>query len=95
MSTSEIISPEINTITNESELSPTKEVGIMKPCSFNGDQRKVKEFIQECNVYLDINENIYKTDKLKVAFILSLMNEKEAPMEGAFHQQDHQTRYET
>ena len=44
----------------------------------NGDRRRVKEFIQECNVYLDINENIYKTDKLKVAFMLSLMNEKEA-----------------
>ena len=38
----------------------------------------MKEFIQECNVYLDINENIYKTDKLKVAFVLSLMNKKEA-----------------
>ena len=78
MSTSEIMNPEIDTtITNKQELSPTKEVGIMKPCSFNGDQRKVKEFIQECNVYLNINKNIYKTNKLKVAFVLSLMNEKE------------------
>ena len=66
------------TITNEPEpeFSPTKEVGISKPSSFNRDQRRVKEFIQECNVYLDINENIYKTNKLKVAFALSLMNEK-------------------
>ena len=81
MSTSEITNPEIDTtIVNEpeQEFSPTKEVGISKPSSFNGDRRRVKEFIQECNVYLDINENIYKTDKLKVAFVLSLMNEKEA-----------------
>ena len=81
MSTSKIISPKIDTtITDEPELefSPTKEVGILKPSPFNGDQRRVKEFIQECNVYLDINENIYKTNKLKVAFVLSLMNEKEA-----------------
>ena len=83
MLTSEIINPEIDTtIVNEpeqeQEFSPTKEVGISKPSSFNGDRRRVKEFIQECNVYLDINENIYKTDKLKVAFVLSLMNEKEA-----------------
>ena len=81
MSTSEITNPEIDTtIVNESEqeFSSTKEVGISKPSSFNGDQRRVKEFIQECNVYLNINENIYKTDKLKVAFVLSLMNEKEA-----------------
>ena len=56
----------------------TKEVGITKPIPFDGDQAKVKQFIQECNVYLDINEDIYKNDKLKVAFILSLMSEKEA-----------------
>ena len=80
MSTSEIITPEIDTtIINEpeQEFSPTKEVRISKPSSFNGDQRRVKEFIQECNVYLDINGNIYKTNKLKVAFVLSLMNKKE------------------
>ena len=79
MSNPEIICPEINTtIVEESESSPTKEIGITKPWSFNGNQRRVKEFIQECNVYLNINENIYKTDKLKVAFVLSFMNEKEA-----------------
>ena len=81
MSTPKIISPKIDTtITDEPEpeFSPNKEVGISKPSPFNGDRRRVKEFIQECSVYLDINENIYKTDKLKVAFVLSLMNEKEA-----------------
>ena len=81
MSTSEIITPEIDTTIvdeQEQESSPTKEVGITKPSSFNVDRRRVKELIQECNVYLNINENIYKTDKLKVAFVLSLMNEKEA-----------------
>src|ERR1700761_5662143 len=60
------------------EEKSQKEVGITKPTAFNGDRRRVKEFIQECNVYLDINEEIYKNDKLKVAFVLSLMNEKEA-----------------
>ena len=58
--------------------SPMKEVGITKPIPFNGDRRQTKAFIQECNVYLDINEEIYWNDKLKVAFVLSLMNEKEA-----------------
>ena len=81
MSTAESTSKEIDNTTmddTEQEFSPTKEVGISKPSPFNGDQRRVKEFIQECNVYLNINENVYKTDKLKVAFVLSLMNEKEA-----------------
>ena len=40
MSTSEIVNPKIDTtITDEPELSPKKEVGIMKPSSFNGGQR--------------------------------------------------------
>ena len=54
-----------------------KEIGIMKPLPFNGDRMKVKAFIQESNVYLNINKDTYSTDKVKVAFILSLMNEKE------------------
>ena len=77
----EILNPEIDTTIVDkptTNSSPQKEIGIMKPCSFNGDQRRVKEFIQECNIYLNINEDTYKTDKLKVAFVLSLMNEKEA-----------------
>ena len=55
-----------------------KEYGLNKPTPFSGDQTKVKEFLQECLVYIDINEEIYMTDKLKIGFILSYMNEKEA-----------------
>ena len=50
----------------------------MKPLPFNGDRTKVKAFIQECNVYLNINEDTYSTNKVKVIFILLLMNKKEA-----------------
>jgi hypothetical protein len=32
----------------------------------------------ECRIYLQINRKIYATDKTKVAFMLSLMKEKEA-----------------
>ena len=39
---------------------------------------KVKAFLQECLVYIDINEDIYTTNKLKIGFVLSYMNEKEA-----------------
>ena len=35
---------------------------------------KIKTFISECLVYLDMNNSIYDTDKLKIAF----MTEKEA-----------------
>ena len=56
----------------------TKEYGLNKPTPFSGDRTKVKAFLQECLVYIDINEDIYVTDKLKIGFVLSYMNEKEA-----------------
>ena len=55
-----------------------KEYGLNKPTPFSRDQTKVKAFLQECLVYINMNEEIYVTDKLKVGFVLSYMNEKEA-----------------
>ena len=55
-----------------------KEYGLNKPTPFSSDQTKVKAFLQECLVYIDMNEEIYMTDKLKIGFVLSYMNEKEA-----------------
>ena len=45
---------------------------------FSGDRTKVKAFLQECLVHIDINKDIYTTDKLQIGFILSYVNEKEA-----------------
>ena len=56
----------------------TKEYGLNKPTPFSGDQTKIKVFIQECLVYIDMNKEVYTTDKLKIGFVLSHMNEKEA-----------------
>ena len=55
-----------------------KEYGLNKPTPFSGDQTKVKAFLQECLVYINMNEDIYTMDKLKIGFVLSYMNEKEA-----------------
>ena len=44
----------------------------------SGDRMKVKAFLQECLVYINMNEEVYTTDKLKIGFVLSYMNEKEA-----------------
>ena len=56
----------------------TKEYGLNKPTPFSGDRTKVKAFLQECLVYIDMNEKVYTTDKLKIGFVLLYMNEKEA-----------------
>ena len=56
----------------------TKEYGLNKPTPFSGDQTEVKAFLQECLVYIDMNEEIYTMDRLKIGFVLLYMNEKEA-----------------
>ena len=62
----------------ERTVPHNKEFGLDKPTPFDGNQKKVESFIQECRVYLQINKRIYTTDEAKVAFFLSLMKEKEA-----------------
>jgi hypothetical protein len=39
-----------------------KEYGMNKPMPFTGDQTKIRQFLQECLGYLDINQSIYNTD---------------------------------
>ena len=58
--------------------SNVKEKLINKPTSFTGDRNTIETFLQECQIYLQINRKVYDTDEDKIAFILSHMNEKEA-----------------
>ena len=58
--------------------SNAKEKMINKPTPFTGDRKRIKTFLQECQIYLQINRKIYDTSEDKIAFILSYMNEKEA-----------------
>jgi hypothetical protein len=55
-----------------------KEYGMNKPMPFTGDQTKIRWFLQDCLGYLDINQSIYDTNQLKIGFILSCMNDREA-----------------
>jgi hypothetical protein len=55
-----------------------KKYGMNKPTPFTGDQTKIRRFVQDCVGYLDINQGIYNTDRLKIGFILSYMNNGEA-----------------
>ena len=45
-----------------------------KPDSFNGDREKFKEFLQSVEVYMDANHEVYQSDLIKIAFVLSFMN---------------------
>jgi hypothetical protein len=55
-----------------------KEYGMDKPMLFTGNQTKIRQFLQDCLGYLDMNQSIYNTNRLKIGFILSYMNDGEA-----------------
>jgi hypothetical protein len=39
-----------------------KEYGMNKLTPFTGDRTKIRQFLQDCLGYLDINQSIYNTD---------------------------------
>jgi hypothetical protein len=55
-----------------------KEYGINKPTPFTDDRTKIRQFLQDCLGYLDMNQGIYNTDRLKIGFILSCINDGKA-----------------
>ena len=61
-----------------SNNSNAKEKMLNKPTPFTGDRKSIETFLQECQVYLQINKKVYDTNDDKIAFILSHMNKKEA-----------------
>ena len=58
--------------------APQKEYNINWPTPFTSDRTKIENFIQECNIYLNINDTIYDTDAEKIAFVLSFITAGEA-----------------
>jgi hypothetical protein len=55
-----------------------KEYGMNKLTPFTGDQTKIRRFLQDCLEYLDMNQSIYNTNRLKIGLILSYMNDGKA-----------------
>ena len=55
-----------------------EENSLKPPAPFTGDRTRIKAFILECNLYMTVKQNIYKDDLSKIAFMLSLMTDKEA-----------------
>jgi hypothetical protein len=55
-----------------------KEYGKNKPTPFTGNRMKIRRFLQDCLGYLDMNQGIYNTDRLKIGFILSCVNDGKA-----------------
>src|ERR1700674_5150126 len=59
-------------------VTSRKEYNINRPTPFIGDQNEIKNFVQECDIYLTLNKFIYDNEDSKVAFMLSFLTAGEA-----------------
>jgi Ty3 transposon capsid-like protein len=51
----------------------TKELNLNKPEAFSGNRDDFKKFLQNIEVYVDVNHETYNKDLRKIVFILSFM----------------------
>jgi Domain of unknown function (DUF4939) len=63
----------LNTITMAQPTNVSKELNLNKPEAFDGNWDSFKEFIQNVEVYMDINHETYNNNLRKIAFVLSFM----------------------
>jgi hypothetical protein len=63
----------IQTIIMAKHTNGIKELNLNKPEAFNGNQNNFKDFLQNVEVYMDVNYETYNSDLRKIAFVLSFM----------------------
>ena len=52
----------------------TKEITLNKPDAYDGNRENFKKFLQDVEIYMDVNHEVYRNDLIKIAFVLSFMN---------------------
>src|SRR5271155_4637672 len=62
-----------NQMDTDSRKNGTKELQINYPTKFDGNRENLENFLQDCHLYLGINNEIYNTDLKKIVFMLSFM----------------------
>jgi Retrotransposon gag protein len=63
----------LHTTTMAQPINETKELNLNKPEAFDRNQDGFKKFLQNVEVYMDVNHETYNTDLRKIAFVLSFM----------------------
>jgi hypothetical protein len=56
----------------------TKKLNLNKPEAFNSNRDGFKEFLQNVEVYMDLNHEMYNNDLRKIVFVLSFMTTESA-----------------
>jgi Ty3 transposon capsid-like protein len=65
--------PITHALTMAQPVNRTKELNLNKPEAFDGNQDNFKKFLQNVEVYMDVNHETYNNDLRKIAFVLSFM----------------------
>jgi Domain of unknown function (DUF4939) len=65
--------PIIQTLTMAQPTNGSKELNLNKPEAFDGNWDSFRKFLQNVEVYMDINHETYNNDLRKIAFVLSFM----------------------
>jgi Domain of unknown function (DUF4939)/Zinc knuckle len=65
--------PVIHMLTMAQPTNGSKELNLNKPEAFNGNRDSFKKFLQNVEVYMDVNHETYNNDLRKIAFVLSFM----------------------
>jgi Domain of unknown function (DUF4939) len=65
--------PVIQTLTMAQPVNGSKELNLNKPEPFDGNRDNFKKFLQNVEVYMDVNHEMYNNDLRKIAFVLSFM----------------------
>jgi Domain of unknown function (DUF4939) len=54
-------------------VNRSKELNLNKPEPFDGNRDNFKKFLQNVEVYMDVNNETYNNNLRKIAFVLSFM----------------------
>jgi hypothetical protein len=65
--------PITHTRTMAQPVNRTKELNLNKPEAFDRNRDGFKKFLQNIEVYMDVNHETYNNDLRKIAFVLSFM----------------------
>jgi Ty3 transposon capsid-like protein len=65
--------PIVQTFTMAQPADGSKELNLNKPEPFNGNRDGFKKFLQNVEVYMDVNHETYNNNLRKIVFVLSFM----------------------
>jgi hypothetical protein len=68
--------PIVQTLTMAQPVNRSKELSLNKPEPFDGNRENFKKFLQNVEVYMDVNHETYNNDLRKIAFILSQLDQR-------------------